>query len=381
MNSTQAPCETRWSRNGKHIRIAGRQKFKRTAGYHPFAWRTGICHFHTSNTPRTRPFHHHTERDMSVKSIWQILFTIEKSVDWPLARQTKFPIPDILNSRKRDEEATSLLAKIPWFYWCFATFIWDVHRHDSILCLIKTSLNTYTSYPAKNTWVRHEYKKSVYAKMNWQIILPLDNILQGHCIARIVVNHCPMFSDDHPVKMAMFPEMNAHPIHHSRKSLFHRCKRISRDHRFALHYFLGLPWHLKPIINVLSVTMNAHFCIWHTMVTCRWIASVSTRYLAWKIWWISRKMADAIPWRGIDHINGTVFLPTLQSSTNGRTNTVWISRSPILGNTRTLYSLSCTLPAAEISSTQSSLSGLWKNLREGSLIVKVIRWFKSESIG
>ncbi len=27
MNSTQAPCETRWSRNGKHIRIAGRQKF------------------------------------------------------------------------------------------------------------------------------------------------------------------------------------------------------------------------------------------------------------------------------------------------------------------------------------------------------------------
>ena len=105
-----------------------------------------------------------------------------------------------------------------------------------------------------------------------------------------------------------------------------------------------------------------HTCIWHTMVACRWITSVSAGYSSRKIRRSGKKMADAIPWRGIDHIDGTVFLPALQNDTDSRTNTVWISRSTIPGNTRTLYSLSCPLQAAEISSTQPSLSGLWKNL-------------------
>lgn len=141
--------------------------------------------------------------------------------------------------------------------------------------------------------------------MNWQIILTLDNILQG-----------------------------------------------------SLYYS---PWHLKPVIDVLSVTMNTHLYMAHNghmSMNCIGIDEISC------VGNMVNQPQNG--WRDILKGNWSYrrhcFLADAVKQHKRQNEYCLISRSPILGNTRTLYSLSCTLPAAEISSTQPSLSGLWKNL-------------------
>ena len=115
-------------------------------------------------------------------------------------------------------------------------------------------------------------------------------------------------------------------------------------------------------LSLPRLPLWTHAYIRHAMVACRWIASIPTGHSSREIRRSGKKMADTISWRDVDHINSLVFLPALQSDTDGRAATAWIPTNIILGTIHTLYSLLCTLPIAGISPARPSLSGLRKNL-------------------